>query len=110
MALARLDNSSLRLEHLSVGNIETRLHAPEGVSRLCGRYGTLGLSYSPVPAGSHALEKRTTLVMCSDGLNSGFELSPAMLLKSEQEIAWHLFENHARRHDDATVIVAKMRA
>lgn len=108
MTLARLDNTSLRLEHLGIGNIELRLLDPEGVTKLVGRYGTLGLTCQKVQSGWHQLMKRTVVTMFSDGINSGFEIPHEVMRQKEQAIAWYLFENYAKKYDDVTVMAAKM--
>ena len=110
MALAKLENATLRLRYLSVGNIELRLYDPDGVRKLDGRYGTLGLSCPPLAASVHQLARRTIAVMFSDGIQSHFDIPRDVALRREQNIAWHIFETFAKKYDDATVVVAKMRA
>jgi hypothetical protein len=46
--------------------------------------------------------------MCSDGINTRFNIVPKLLEQSPQTIAGYIFNNFTRDSDDATVLVGRL--
>jgi anti-sigma regulatory factor (Ser/Thr protein kinase) len=108
MALALIDFSKRHFEHISIGNVETRVYGTQEPIRTFCLNGTLGMAMEshyvtkyPFPAGG-------TIVMFSDGINGRFNIEPGLLEQSPQAIAAYIFDNFKRDSDDATVLVGRL--
>jgi len=107
MALCRVDFKEKKLEHVAIGNVETRIYGTLDPIRPFFFNGTLGMVMENYRVIEYPYTKGTTIVMFSDGISGRFDLSQQMLLKTPQEIAKFIFDNYARDTDDATVLVGK---
>jgi len=108
-ALCRLDLRRGVLEHLCVGNVETRIFRTRALLRPFCANGTVGLILPGSTAvSSYPLEKGMIVVMHSDGVSGKFDLPPNLASAAPAEIASHIFERHARDTDDATLLVARV--
>jgi anti-sigma regulatory factor (Ser/Thr protein kinase) len=95
-----------------VGNIATRLYDGLLVKRFMPHNGIIGLNI-PGTMIQHEvkLERQGMLVMCSDGINTRWELSkfPRILKCDLPIIAALLYKDFSRRNDDASVLVGKIK-
>jgi hypothetical protein len=74
--------------------------------------GTLGLQAARGRQFDYAYEDDTVVVMHSDGLSARWHLAdyPGLRSRHAAVIAGVLFRDHARKRDDATVLVARHRS
>jgi len=109
MALGRVDRDGSRLEHISIGNVATRIYNTSQPARPYCFNGTLGMAMerSARPE-SYPLGKDALIVMCSDGIVSKFTVPDHLANDGPQVIAESIFSNYVRGSDDATVLVAKV--
>ncbi|QTA88053.1 ATP-binding SpoIIE family protein phosphatase [Desulfonema magnum] len=107
MSLAKIDFRTMKFHHISIGNVETRVYGtPAPLKPVCTN-GTLGLIMEHARINVYSYTKGSCIVMFSDGISNKFEVEPAMLRKTPQEISNFIFTKYARDHDDATVLVLK---
>lgn len=106
MSACRVDLKAGVLEHVGIGNVETRIYGRGEVLRPFCFNGTLGMRMETWKVLTYPYRKGTTVVMFSDGVSGRFELAGDELERSPQEIARRIF-NHARSSDDATVLVGR---
>lgn len=107
IALCKIDFRTGTLHHISVGNVETRLYGtPDPVRPAC-MDGTLGMTIDRARVEDYPYTKGSCIVMFSDGISGKFDIQPALLRKSPQEVSNFIFTNYAKDYDDATVLVLK---
>lgn len=107
MALCRVDFKEKRLEHIGIGNVETRIYGTPEAIRPFFFNGTLGMTMENYRVIEYLYTEGMTIIMFSDGISGRFDLSPQILSKTPQEIAKFIFDNYARDTDDATVLVGR---
>lgn len=109
MALARVERGSLMLQHISVGNVDTRVYnTPQPVRPYCFN-GTLGMALEGSSrVVEYPLARGAIIVMCSDGIVSRFEVPASIFVEPPQRIAESIFSKHVRGTDDAILLVAKV--
>lgn len=108
ISLAKIDFAAGNFEHISIGNVETRICArTESVRPFCIN-GTIGMAMEcpmvtqyPFPAGS-------TIIIFSDGINGRFKIGRRLLEDSPQAVAAYILDNFALQSDDATVLVGRL--
>jgi anti-sigma regulatory factor (Ser/Thr protein kinase) len=106
-AFGRIDFKTFKFQHISVGNVETRVYGtPTSIRPSCTN-GIFGAVIENIRAEEYAYHKGACIVMFSDGISGKFELDTAMLRKTPDEISNFIFGNYAKNHDDATVLVLK---
>lgn len=107
MALCRVDFGKKILEHISIGNVETRIYGtPEPLRPFCFN-GTLGMAMENYRVIEYPYSEGLTILIFSDGISGKFDLSPQLLSKSPQEISSFIFDHYASDYDDATVLVGR---
>lgn len=107
MAICRADFTRQRLEHLSIGNVETRVYgSPSPVHPICFN-GTLGMIMESHRVMEYPFARNAIIVMFSDGISGRFDLTSGDLLKSPQQLATSIFEGFAKGTDDATILVGR---
>ncbi len=106
ISLCRIDLQAGRLEHVGIGNVETRIYGGQEILRPFSFNGTVGMRMERWKVLSYPFSRGMTLVMFSDGISGRFELEPPQLTRSPQEIAAHVF-SFAKPSDDATVLVGR---
>ena len=107
MAICRVDSKGKKLEHISIGNVETRVYGtPEPVRPFCFN-GTLGMAMESSRVIEYPYFEGSTIVMFSDGITGRFDLDMSRLNKTPQEIAAFIFQNFVRNTDDATILVGR---
>lgn len=109
MALGCIMRDVLTMEHVSIGNVDTRVYnTPQTIRPFCFN-GTLGMNIeSGCAPQTYPITRGGIIVMCSDGNKSQFDVPARMFVDSPQYIAENIFSNHVRGTDDATVLVAKV--
>ncbi len=107
MAMCRVDFKEKKLEHVGIGNVETRIYGTPQPIRPFFFNGTLGMVMEKYRVIEYPYTEGMTIIMFSDGISGRFDLSQQMLSKTPQEMAKFIFDNHARGTDDATVLVGK---
>jgi hypothetical protein len=100
---------AIRLSFASIGNVEARvLHPPEPINLTIQR-GVLG-GVAPTPRRTdHAWDRRSVLVLHSDGLTTHWRWDdfPDLAAQPAAVVAHRLLLALARDDDDATVVVIK---
>lgn len=107
MALGMIDFRTWKFQHISIGNVETRVYGTPAPLRPVCTNGTLGLIMQSARINVYPYTKGSCIVMFSDGISHKFEVEPVMLRKTPQEISNFIFTKYAKNHDDATVLVLK---
>jgi anti-sigma regulatory factor (Ser/Thr protein kinase) len=96
-----------------VGNIIVQLHGADGaVQSVMSHNGTLGHQMRRVQEFTYPLPAGTTLVMHSDGIATHWKMAgyPGLLAQPPATVAGVLYRDAVRGRDDATVLVAKLKA
>ncbi len=107
MALCKIDISAQKMEHLSVGDVETRIYGTPKPARPICFNGTLGMVTEHYRVFDYPYSQGAIIVMFSDGISGKFDLEPKDLVKTPQEIASRIFTEYARSTDDATILVGR---
>jgi anti-sigma regulatory factor (Ser/Thr protein kinase) len=107
MAICRINFQSGKMEHLSLGNVETRVFGAPSPVRPFSFNGTLGMAMESYRVIEYPYFLNSTVVMFSDGISGRFDLDPLQLKLSPQEIGIFIFKGFARQTDDATVLVGR---
>lgn len=107
MALCKVDHRTNILEHVGIGNVETRVY---GMSKSVRPYcfnGTLGMRLERYQVQEFPYSPDALIVMFSDGISGHFDIPPNLLEKNPQEITAFIFKNYSRNTDDATVLAVR---
>jgi|HubBroStandDraft_1064217.scaffolds.fasta_scaffold20432_4 anti-sigma regulatory factor (Ser/Thr protein kinase) len=107
-ACARIERDG-RVSYAGVGNIHAALVSGDSARSLVSHNGILGLRVSRLRQFEYQRSPGALLVMHSDGLSARWNLSskPGLLQRHPGVIAAVLYRDHARSHDDATVVVLR---
>ncbi len=109
--VAILNHKTKRWNICGVGNISTRLHQGIQYKNYMSHNGIVGLNI-PGSMNDYSVEAEQfqTIVMCSDGIRTRWELArySGILKHDPSIIASMIFKDHARRNDDMTVLVGKV--
>lgn len=107
IAICKVIFHSKKLEHISIGNIETRIFgSPEMIRPFCYD-GTVGISMETLKVCEYPYYEGCTIIMFTDGISDKFDVSRLLLERNPQEIASYIFDNYSRNDDDATVLVGR---
>lgn len=93
-----------------VGNIFTRLYGGIEFRNIMPYNGTIGLNIpNSMNASTHSVESNQHLIMCSDGIQTRWDLNkyPSILKYDNIILAAAIFKDFSRRNDDASVLIAK---
>lgn len=104
MGLCSILSREQAVEHLAIGNVETRICRPEQVHTFCFN-GTVGMQMERHQATIYPFRQGDRLIMFTDGISGKLEIPPRLLGRSPIDAATHIFENNRREYDDATVLV-----
>jgi anti-sigma regulatory factor (Ser/Thr protein kinase) len=112
MAIAALHLERQLVSFAGVGNIGGSIVKPGATRGMASHNGTLGHHLHRIQEFTFPWDADSILVMYSDGLKSGWDLSPypGIWNKHPGLIAGMLYRDFARDRDDVTVLVAKNRA
>jgi len=109
MSIAQFDAQQGALTWIGIGNVEgVVVQSPATRARLLNRGGVLGWSLPPLRAEVIDVSAGGLLVFATDGLDAAFVDSMPMDGRPPQEIADDLLRRHARPHDDALVLAARL--
>jgi hypothetical protein len=108
-AVARIDLAGGRVDYAGVGNIAGTIVEGAQTRSLVSMPGILGHRLPRIKAFTYELPPGALLVMHSDGVRSGWELSsyPGLLLRDPLVIASVLIRDFERGRDDVGVVVAR---
>jgi anti-sigma regulatory factor (Ser/Thr protein kinase) len=107
VSLVRLDARAGSLEHVSVGNVETRLWSPSGDQTLPSANGTVGMVMRSHPVAVVEFPIGSLFVTHTDGIAGRTDVPVTVRAGSPLDIATHIMANGARENDDATVVVGR---
>lgn len=107
MALCKVMFTEKKIEHISVGNIETRIFGIPDTGRPFCFNGTVGVIMENIMISEYPYSEGCTILMFTDGISGKFQISQELLGGSLQDIASYVFENFSRDYDDATVLVGR---
>ena len=112
MAVASLNFEKQVLSFAGVGNIGASIITPGSSRGIASHNGTIGHYLQRIQEFAFPWSSNSILVMYSDGLRSGWDLSsyPGIWSKHPGLIAGILYRDFYRERDDVTVLVAKSRA
>ena len=96
-----------KMEHLGIGNIQTRIYGLKHEAKIFSFNGTLGVIYEKPHISEYIFEEGCILILTSDGIKSNYQAEPELLRKSPQEIGHEILKNFSKEYDDASVIVVK---
>ncbi len=106
-AFGRIDFKTMKMQHIGIGNVETRIYMTPTALRPSCTNGTLGTVIESIHTDEYPYTRGACIVMFSDGISGKFELEASLLRKTPQDIGNFIFTNYAKSHDDATVLVLK---
>ena len=108
-AHARIDLDRDEMVYASVGNIEARLLGPIEGRRLPADNGTLGLRPGRVRSETYPWERRSMLILHSDGLTGRWatDAYPGITYRHPGVVAGLLYRDAARGTDDAVVVALR---
>lgn len=112
VAVLALDRERRVARFAGLGNIAGAILLPDGgVHRTVSHPGTAGHVAARIQEFTYPAPRGATIVLCSDGIASGWSLSPYPGLqgRSPSLAAGVLYRDFSRRRDDVTVVVAKDR-
>lgn len=94
-----------------IGNIMSRIYTGITYKNYMAYNGVVGMNIPKVLNNSEVpAEKNQRLIMCSDGIRSGWDLSkyPAILRYDNAIIAASIHKDYSRKNDDTSVLVASI--
>lgn len=110
VALLSIKNKTIRI--CGVGNIGTKIYKGIVAENVMSYNGIIGLNIPhTLNAKEIVMEKFQTLIMFSDGFKNRWEISqyPGLIKQSPVMIASVIYKDHARRTDDMSILVAKIK-
>jgi len=107
--VAVMDAEAQVVRFAGIGNVAAVVVAGEERRHLVSRNGILGHSLIKAVEVSQPWRKQSVLLLHSDGIGSQWDLRqyPGLSSRDPSLIAGVLYRDHARGHDDATVVVVK---
>jgi negative regulator of sigma-B (phosphoserine phosphatase) len=108
MGLALIDHQLATLTYVGIGNVEIRVVGEKSHS-LVSMPGIVGYDMRKIRPEEMAYHPGDLVIMHSDGVSAKFSLAqyPGLRQKDPQQIAEAIFRDHARGHDDATIMVVR---
>lgn len=94
-----------------VGNINARFYSGVGYKNYMSYNGTIGLTIpNSMKATIVPIEANQYLVMCTDGIQSRWDLSryPSILKYDSMVLAAAIYKDYSRGTDDSSILIAKM--
>ena len=109
-AVVRFDTAQARVSFGGVGNIAGTVHTAGQSRHMISMNGTLGHVARKIQAFDYACPAGSLVILHSDGLSTSWSLEkyPGLQQRDPTLIAAVLYRDHARRRDDATVLVRKV--
>ncbi len=110
--VARLQHAQKTWQVCGIGNIHTRIYEGLAFKIFMSYNGIIGLNL-PNTLNNHRMEiqQNQFLIMASDGLSTRWDLShyPAIFKSNAAIVAAALYKDFCRGHDDASILVGKVR-
>lgn len=109
VSVARYEPERGTLVFTGIGNVAGAVVTDGVIKRLVSLPGTAGLVARSIREFEHPFTPQSLLVMCSDGIGTGWSLDnyPGLLAAHPTLIAGVIYRDFARGRDDATVVVAR---
>lgn len=107
IAVADVDLHAGQVRYAGFGNIASMLLSPTESHNLVSMNGTIGQGRLRVREFTYPVAAGTSLVMCSDGLSTHWNLPAGLPARHPSLVAALLYRDHSRRRDDATVVVVR---
>jgi hypothetical protein len=109
--VALIDGRRHELRFAGVGNISAMIVTGDGSRNLVSHNGTLGLQLRKAQEFVYPWTTGALLVVHSDGLASHWKLDqyPGLYRQDPAIVAGVLYRDHARRRDDVSVVVFRLR-
>jgi anti-sigma regulatory factor (Ser/Thr protein kinase) len=109
-AVALIDPSRREIRYAGVGNISASIVTGDGSRSLVSHNGTLGLQLRKAQEFVYPWPLGALLVAHSDGLTTRWNLAqyPGLFRQDPALVAGLLYRDHARRRDDASVVVCRL--
>jgi len=109
VAIAAIDAQAGRLTYAGAGNISGRMVSGVEDRSLMSQHGTLGVQVRRLQDMAYAWPEHALVVMHSDGLATRWNLKDVggLLNCDPLVVAGWLLREHARGHDDVTIVVLK---
>ena len=109
-AVALIDGGRRELRYAGVGNISASILTGEASRNLVSHNGTLGLQMRKTQEFVYPWTTGALLVAHSDGLATHWKLEqyPGLFRQDPALVAAMLYRDHARRRDDASVVVCRL--
>ena len=110
-AVALIDGNRREIRYAGVGNISASVLTGDGSRNLVSHNGTLGLQLRKTQEFVYPWPSGALLVAHSDGLATHWKLEqyPGLFRQDPAIIAGILYRDHARRRDDASIVVCRLR-
>jgi len=109
--VAVFDTKNNELSFCGVGNIHSRFYTGIESRNLMSFNGTVGMNVpTSISASKAVLQKNQHLIMCSDGIQTRWDLSryPGIFKYNAMVLAGSIYKDFTRRNDDASVLIAKV--
>jgi anti-sigma regulatory factor (Ser/Thr protein kinase) len=109
-AVALIDRARREVRYAGVGNISAAIVSGDGARSLVSHNGTVGLQMRKVQEFTYPWQSESLLVAHSDGLATHWRLEqyPGLFRQDPALVAAMLYRDHARRRDDASVVVFRL--
>jgi anti-sigma regulatory factor (Ser/Thr protein kinase) len=110
LGIAEILHDKNQVNFVGVGNIMASVYQDSQSRSMVSQNGTLGHQVRRVTQFQYPWSESAILVMCSDGINTHWDLKPYAGLSTRDPslIAATLYRDFARGRDDTTVLVLKM--
>jgi hypothetical protein len=105
-----IDGGRREIRYAGVGNISAAILTGDGSRSLVSHNGTLGLQMRKTQEFVYPWSPGALLVAHSDGLATHWKLEqyPGLFRQDPALVAAMLYRDHARRRDDASVVVCRL--
>jgi anti-sigma regulatory factor (Ser/Thr protein kinase) len=113
LAIAEVDLRTRKLHYAAVGNIAASVVGPSGKSQaLMSHSGIIGVEVRKMRQFDYEWDDGALLIMHSDGLSARWKLDdyPGLARADAGIIAATLYRDGKRERDDATILVARLKA
>lgn len=111
-AVVCINHDLKQMDLCGIGNISARVYSGIVLRNHNSYNGILGLNIpTTLNNSNYILEKNQTVILCSDGIKTRWDLTryPGILKYDPLVIASAIYKDNARRNDDMTVLVAKVK-
>lgn len=107
VAIAHVDLESCILTYAGLGNIESRLVAPDKVRRPVSVNGIVGHQARKFRQEAFPFAPGDLLIMHSDGISDRFDITTHARTRDPQMLANQIAQAHGRSHDDQLLLILR---